>query len=355
MLPLSQITAERIALIKPSAVGDIVHALPVLSALRNRFPNAHITWVVNQSYAALLEGHVDLDDILTFDRGAGKRSWLGGVRSLIQTLSAIRRRRFDLVIDLQGLLRSGLMTWLSGSARRVGLFSAREGSHRAYTDLLPAPAGKTLADLHAVDRYWLVAEALGVGELPKRFAVPIKTVDRDWAVSQLLRWPKPWLMLNLGTRWETKRWPVQHFQELAQLAIQRAGGSVVLVGSGAERGLAAAFQHGFHGGLVDLTGSTTLGQLAAVLKQADVVISNDSGPLHLAAALGRPVVAPFTCTSIVRTGPYNQLQAAVPTRLWCAASYLKTCARMECMTELTPERLWPVLERHLITWQRQSA
>src|SRR6478735_2044293 len=111
MVPLDRLDARRIALLKPSALGDIVHTLPVLSALRARFPRAHLTWVVNHTYEALLSGHPDLTDT----------------------------RRFDLVIDMQGLFRSGVMTWLSGAPRRVGFRNAREGSRYAYTDKLKSP------------------------------------------------------------------------------------------------------------------------------------------------------------------------------------------------------------------------
>jgi lipopolysaccharide heptosyltransferase I len=345
---LDKINAKRVALIKPSALGDIVHALPVLSALRVRFPRAHITWIVNEAYEPLLEGHPDLDATLAFDRN-------GGASDFVRFLGRIRRQRFDLVIDLQGLLRSGLMAWLSGARRRIGLFSAREGARWAYTDVLAALGGKGQGDFHAVDRYWLVAEALGVGNLPKQFVVPIQERDRTWTLDRLSGWQRPWLMMNLGTRWETKRWPVRHFVELARRSTAKVGGSIILVGSEGEARLAGAFVQELPQQTLNLTGATTLGQLAAVLEQAELMVSNDSGPLHLAAALGRPVVAPFTCTSPVRTGPYGQAGGAVATRLWCAASYLKTCSRMECMTELTPDRLWPVLEHHLKTWQRRSA
>ncbi len=351
--PLNQIEARRIALIKPSALGDIVHALPVLSALRTRFPQAEIVWVVHRSYADLLEGHPDLNAVLSFDR-AGKRR-LTALAELVRVMWELRRRHCDLVIDLQGLLRTGLMTGLSGAPRRIGLFSAREVSAWAYTDCLHDPLGRTVEQMHAVDRYWLVAEALGVGHLPKRFVIPIGQVERTWAESRLCALPRPWIMVHLGTRWETKRWPVQHFADLCQRAQRSFGGSVVVVGSRSESALADDFSRCFTGPHLTLIGQTTLKQLAAVLERADIMLSNDSGPLHLAAALGRPVVAPFTCTSIIRTGPYGQLANAAATRVWCAASYRKRCRRLDCMTELTPDRLWPILERHLLVWHRQIA
>lgn len=353
--PLHELQADRIALIKPSALGDIVHALPVLSALRERFPKAHILWVVHRSYAGLLEGHPELNEVLSFDRGHGLNRWLAGTAELIHVARLLRSKRCDLVVDLQGLLRTGWLTWFSGAERRVGLFSAREGSAWAYTDCLHDPLGRSVDQMHAVDRYWLVAEALGVGHAPKRFVLPMPDSERAWAWQRLADWPRPWIMVHLGTRWETKRWPVAHFAELAGRAVRRFGGSVILVGSGSEAALGDALIRRFSGPILNLIGQTTLKQLAAVLEQADIMLSNDSGPLHLAAALGRPVVAPFTCTSVTRTGPFGQLGHAVATRVWCAASYRRRCGRLECMSELTPDRLWPIVEGHLLAWHRQTA
>ncbi len=109
-----------------------------------------------------------------------------------------------------------------------------------------------------------------------------------------------------------------------------------------------------HGSVRNFTGATSLPQLAALLSEADVLLANDTGPLHLAVALGRPVVAPYTCTVIRRTGPYGQEARAFETTVWCRGSYLKECARLECMTELVPARLWPALHELLSTWERQS-
>ncbi|MCI0701178.1 MAG: glycosyltransferase family 9 protein, partial [Planctomycetia bacterium] len=163
MTPLDRMEAKRIALIKPSALGDIVQALPVLTALRTRFPTAHITWIVNSSYESLLHGHPDLTDTLAFDRAAFKQGIRRIVASTFAFVKELRRRRFDLVIDLQGLFRSGLMAWVTGAHRRVGFVIAREGARYAYTDKVKSPG---LNAAHAVDRMWCVAEAFGVGHLP---------------------------------------------------------------------------------------------------------------------------------------------------------------------------------------------
>ena len=353
---LGNLSPRRIALLKPSALGDIVHSLPVLTALRQRFPTAHLSWIVNSGYRSLLEGHPDLDDIVPFDRGAIRSGWWKALASYGQFFKDLRRRRFDLVIDLQGLLRTGLMALASRARRRIGLATAREGARWCYTDLVPVPDH---ANVHAVDRYWRVAEALGAGGGPLLFRVPLSDQARGWAAEQLDQWPRPWIMVGAGSRWQTKRWPPAHFARLADRALQRFGGTIVLVGGGDETQLAQAVKEQLRGPALDLTGRTTLAQLSAVLARADVMIANDTGPLHLAVALGRPVVAPYTCTRVQLTGPYptreTQAGGAVETSVWCQGSYLKRCARLECMRELTPERLWPLVDEVLQRWQSYRA
>src|SRR5262245_2657179 len=122
---LTDIEANRIALIKPSALGDVIHALPFLNALRRRFPNARISWVINRSYQSLIDAHKSLDETIPFDRGAMKGGWRKAARASLKLARELRRRRFDLVIDLQGLARSGMMTLTTGASRRVGLSTAR--------------------------------------------------------------------------------------------------------------------------------------------------------------------------------------------------------------------------------------
>jgi lipopolysaccharide heptosyltransferase I len=348
---LRDLDAQRIALLKPSALGDIVHSLPILTALRRRFPHAHIAWIVNRAYEPLLLGHPDLDETIAFDRGAARSGWWAATRSWLRFLRDLRRKRFDLVVDLQGLLRTALMTQATGAARRVGLSSAREGATWFYSDVIAVSQPN---EMHAVDRYWLVAEALGVGDEPKNFHVPIAETARAWAREQLRGCPRPWLAVGVGSRWLTKRWPPQHFAALTQRALRRFGGTAVFVGGRDEAALAQATRQQVIGPARDLTGRTSLPQLAAVLEQTDVMLANDTGPLHLAVALGRPVIAPYTCTKVVRTGPYHAAGGAVESRVWCQGSYLKRCSRMECMTELTPDRLWPLLHEVLLRWESRS-
>jgi len=190
----------------------------------------------------------------------------------------------------------------------------------------------------------------------------VEPTAAEWAGKLLAPYPRPWLAVGVGSRWLTKRWPPEHFAELAKRVRTEFGGSVILIGAPDEADLA---RHTAHllvlptvasdslFPVLNVAGTTSLPQLTALLARADVLLANDTGPLHLAVALGRPVVAPYTCTKVSRNGPYGQFHNAVETRVHCQGSYLRKCDRLECMAELTPDRLWPTLRGILETWAQK--
>jgi heptosyltransferase I len=331
---------RRIAIIKPSALGDIVHALPVLSALRGHYPNSHITWVVNRGFEPLLVGHPHLDATLPFDRGAF-RSVLGGAHAAWQFANTLRRQNFDLVLDLQGLLRTGLMTAATAAPVKLGFANAREGAARFYTHRVEVPDADRI---HAVDRYWRMVERLGISSVEKQFQVPVRDSEREAAKRELSPFPRPWVAVAAGAKWITKRWPPKRFAELLTRTHQEFGGSVVLLGSAEDRLLSEEIAREVPQPVLDLTGKTTLPKLTAVLALAEVMLANDTGPLHLAAALGCPCVAPYTCTRVQLHGPYSAGSHGVEAPVACQGSYVKQCPRgMICFEQLTASDLWPAM------------
>jgi heptosyltransferase I len=334
---LLHIDAQRICVIKPSALGDIVQSLPLLGALRQRFPSARISWVVNRELSDLLTGHPELHEVIPFDRR-------GPLSSVGQLLWDLRQRRFDLAFDLQGLLRTGLMTLATGARLRIGLETAREGSALACHELIPG----TSRQVPAHQRYWRVAETLKVGDLPRLARVPTTAADRSWVLDRLWGLPRPLVAVHPGAKWVTKRWPPEKFAELAVRFARRYAGTVITVGGNGDWPAATTITAavGESGGrAVNLAGTTTLRQLAALLGAVDLVVSNDSGPMHLAAAMGTPVVGIFTCTSPVISGPAGPGHRVVATHLPCAAGYHKTCPHrgpdhLACFRELDVERAW---------------
>ncbi|MBA4189687.1 MAG: glycosyltransferase family 9 protein [Planctomycetaceae bacterium] len=369
-MPLDRLTPRRIALIKPSALGDIAHSLPVLTALRVRFPAARITWVVNTAYEPLIRNHPDLTDTLPFDRGMFRRGVWNSARYAAGFAAELRSRQFDLVIDLQGLFRTGLMCLATGAPHRIGFANAREGSRHSYTRKISVPDADRI---HAVDRYWRIVEALGAGDVPKRFHLPLDPGEVASVRAELAELPRPWIAVAVGAKWLTKRWPTTHFTELLSRAQSRFGGTALFVGAGDDTAMSqeviaalgeprgsspwsvepTGMNPVAHTMSRDFTGRTSLPRLAALLSVSDAMLGNDTGPLHLAAALGRPCVAPYTCTKVALHGPYTSMSGGVETSVPCGGSYIKTCDKMICMPELTPDRLWPTFAEVLDTWQRK--
>ena len=336
---LRTIDARRVCILKPSALGDVVQTLPLLPVLRERFPSAEISWVINREISDILQGHPDLDAVIPFDRRGGVFAW----RRMWNDLA---RRDFDLVLDLQGLLRTGMMAWATHAKWRVGLETSREMSHWASHLLIPG----TDREVPAHARYWRVAEALGFGDRTPQSYVPMNDEHRNWAMAQLGSLRRPLLAINPGAKWVTKRWPVEKFAVVASKACRTFGFSAVILGGPGDHVLTEQLQKLLEeflpsGQVVNLSGKTSLLQLAAILESVDVMLTNDSGPMHLAAGVGTPVVGVFTCTSAVRSGPPGDRHALVSTRVGCAASYRKTCPHrgrrhLACLDELDVERVW---------------
>jgi len=339
---LRDLRPARVCLVKPSALGDVVNAFPALGALRRRWPAAEFTWVINRGLRGLVDGHPEVDAVIAYDRdraGVGPR----GVGRFARFLADLRARRFDLTIDMQGLLRSGLMTAATCAPVRVGLADAREGAGWFYTHKVVPPGPREGAQ--AVDRLLSFASAFGADVSSPTSVVAAGPADREWAARALSGVGRPRLCLNLGARWLTKRWPPTHYAELARRAVGQFGAGVFAVGAPEDRPLVDELVARLDPvPVADFCGSTSLPRLAALLAEADVVVSNDTGPLHLAAAAGARVVGVYTCTSPALNGPYGPFVEAVQTRVPCAGSYLKRCPRQfQCMTELTPDRVWPAV------------
>lgn len=337
-LALSELRPERVCFIKHSALGDVVHALPVLAALRRHWPEAHFAWVVNRSLRSLVEGHPFIDEVIPFDRKRVRVS-PDGIAESLRFLAGLWKKKFDLTIDLQGLLRSGVMTFATGARVRVGLADAREGSARFYTQTVEAPAEAT----HIVDRLAAIARAFGVEMERPEFVLAIGEIDRTWARKALEGVSGPRLMLNMGASRLEKRWPPEAFAAVAKKAAETLGAALIVIGSREDRPLVQEFAERLGPWpFVDLSGRTTLPRLAALAEQVDLVISGDTGPLHLAAATGTPVVGLYLSTDPEKTGPYGPaaialravdgpgLKTLAPDRVWAAIQPRLELARRSC-------------------------
>jgi len=326
---------QRILIIKPSAIGDVVHALPVLGLLRRRWPDAQISWLVAPPCAALLEGHPDVHEVIRFERRRFGRGWWNpaSLVDLARFAAGLRRRRFDLVIDLQGLSRSSLMAWKTAAPVRIGFSNAREWGWMLYTHRV-----QTTWEPHAVERYLKVAQALGCDPGPLEFKFTVSSAARESAarlLGETLPGGKPYAVLFPGATWRTKRWPVENFAALVGPLRERLGLETVVAGGRQDMELAGRIA------APNLAGRTDLAQLVALLEGASLVIANDSGPMHIAAALGRPLVALFGPTNAVRTGPFGRMDSVISLDIPCRPCYARHCSHKSCLRLLQIE---PVLK-----------
>jgi heptosyltransferase I len=284
----------RVLIIKPSSLGDIIHGLQAVECFKTANPDWHITWVVREIFAPLIQSCKTVDQTLIFERKHGLR----GVFSMLRTLS---KMRFDLVIDLQGLLRSGLMTWIAHAPRKLGRADAREGATLFYNEMTPPvdPAPR-----HALDVLLDFAPLLNAQPLkltPIRFkpsALPLE-VTHFLTQHAVTDESKPVLMFPDSRRAE-KKWPF--FKELTQLWL-RQNRSAKIIWSGSEPTDFAPSPE-LNGRFLNLCAKTPLDTLPHLIEKAGLVIANDSGPMHLAAAMGRPTLAIFGPTNPALYGPY---------------------------------------------------
>ncbi|MBI4797129.1 MAG: lipopolysaccharide heptosyltransferase II [Deltaproteobacteria bacterium] len=330
----------RILLIKLSSFGDVLHALPTLEAIRAAFPGGHITWLVEAAYAPPLAGHPALDEVWPVPRvRLGQRVGRGELLNLMRLMRRVRTTHFDLVIDLQGLLKSAMWVVLTKSPRKVGYDRTRELSSLALTERIP----RFDPEAHAVWRYLNVARYLGAPPTLPRFRLGLTPIFPD----SLIPPDRAFVVLHPGARWPTKLWPPASWARLADWLIGEKGLAVVITGSAADRHLAAQIIEHMHEKAWNLAGRTTLAELAGIMQKARLAITADTGPMHLAAALGTRVVAIFGPTAPGRTGPFGEGHRVVRLGLECSPCFQRRCPEPRCLTTLSPDAVQAAVEKSL--------
>jgi ADP-heptose:LPS heptosyltransferase len=318
---------RRVLIVLFGAIGDVTRALPLLYRLRQGFPRAHIAWAVEPLAAPLLDGHPALDERIVFCRERG----LPGFLSFLQ---AVRRRRFDLVLDLGRQLKSGATALASGAPVRLGFhrLNSRECNWLFQTGSI----GPQAHDSSKLRQFLLFGDVLGLEEVPVRFGLR-PTAEADERVACLLRGtPEPFAALVLGSSCPSRRWLAHRTAETARALWQRYGYASVLVGTAADRRFAAAVRAQLDTPVGDLVGATTLSDAVSLLARAALVLSPDSGAMHIAAAVGTPVVSVWGATSAGRSAPYGSEALSVTGRAGCAPCYLKRCPiGRVCMEEVS--------------------
>jgi lipopolysaccharide heptosyltransferase I len=324
--------------------------LPALTTLRRHLPDASIDWVVEEAGAEILEGHPALDRCLVLPRRTWRahwreRRWVGLVSDWLRYVRGFRGHRYDLVIDFQGLAKSAVWVALARSGRKAGFGRGtprNEGAWLALNERVPPVS----PDRHALERGLDLLEALGFSRLPVRYDVPLDAdtsaeADRLLVESGLGQ-DTSFVAINPVTRWPTKDWEATRFAAVADGLI-RAGVRVVFTGGPADGAEIDAIvgAMAMPSGMVRVDGRTRLRVLAAVYRRARVVVSTDTGPMHVAVAVGTPVVALFGPTAPWRTGPHGEGNVVLRVGLDCSPCYKRRCQTTAyesraCMLRLEP-------------------
>jgi len=335
---------RNILIIKPSSFGDIIQALPVAARLRESLPGANICWLINSQYSRLLEENPCVDRLILFPRHLWKPAGTlaRATASFISLCRGLYGGGFDAVLDLQGLLRSAAFTAATVSPTRAGFANAREGASLLYNVKVRVPD----PEMHAVEKYLLVPAALGCAGRGISFPLGTGKAQREWAARLLAGLPHrgraPRVGLSVTARWKSKRWPLGYFAALGDRAAS-SGAAVIAIGAFAGEGGGAARLMESQALAVD--GVADPLKMAALLEGLDVLVTNDSGPMHLAAAVGTPVVALFGPTNPRRTGPWGPAHRVVCAPVPCRPCYRRECEReVPCMASIGVEQVWAEVE-----------
>lgn len=334
----------RLLIVKLSSIGDVVHALPVAVALRQRYQQAHISWAAEEWTAPLLRGHPAIDRIVVFPTmrwGSFDPKWM---QLYWQAVRRLRDASYDVSIDLQGLLKSAVVALLSRAPLRIGLHEQREGAHLVSRALLPHDGR-----LHVVDDYLRCAEFLGASPTPVSFALPVQPEARasiDKRLSEMdVAGAAPLIVINPSASAAWKTWPVEHWARVVRV-LSRAG-AIILVGGAAQKAVHAEIARRAGRPVHDLTGHTTLAELVALLDRCAIHVAPDTGSAHIAAALGRPVVGLYGPTPSWRKAPYGYQDLVVRGDGQCGIGCPRLCPRGRSCLPPTADALIAQAERVL--------
>ncbi len=333
-----------ILVIKPSSLGDIIHALPFLKAVKDTFPGAGIDWVISKNLKGILEDHPLINELIIFNKDAWKnvKNIPGALSDISSLRKTLKSRRYDIVVDLQGLLRSGLIAFSTKTTLKVGFADAREGSRFFYDRKVPVNKS-----LHAVDKCLEVAKAIGAKVNKAEFPLHVSKAAKT-GIKELIGNTDEYVVIAPSARWPTKRWSYANFASL----IKKISVPCVITGTKGDREIAKMIRGSSPPNkIIDLCGKTDLKELTALIAGAKAVVSNDSGPMHIAAALDRPVIAIFGPTDPVKTGPYgwqkNKKLTVIRAGVPCSPCRKKKCSDLICMNNISVEAVYEALKEHL--------
>lgn len=327
---------KNVLVVKLSAIGDVIHALPVSYAIKETFPKAKITWVVEPPAYDLLTNNPYIDHIILFEKKKFKS--IGGfLKKLPKFSTELKKTKYDVALDLQGLGKSAVITYLSGAPLKLGCCNMRE-----LSDLVSKPVCGLNQNGHIVERYLDVVRELGCKVERVVFPMEITEKEADIATKIMQQsgadMKNPYVVLAVGANWPNKRWPTALYAALVDYLYSKELIPVIIGGGAVDSRLVAEINEQAEIPPVDLVGKTTLKELAYIIKNAKAVVGGDTGPMHLAAGLGKLVVALMGPTDANRNGPYGQLQNVIEITRTCKHCWKRQCKlNLDCLADIKLE------------------
>jgi heptosyltransferase-2 len=324
---------KRILIVNVNWRGDVLFSTPFIRALRQSYPESFIATLVVPRCAPILENNPNLNEVIVFDEAGRHR----GLRGRLKLINLLRSRKFDTAFLLHRSLTRTLICWLSGIPERIGYYTRKRAMF--LTRIIPTPDRQ----LHKVEYFLNIAREIGIKAANKDYVFFPKQADKKYIRGLLqknrLKEDDFLVVLNPGGNWQLKRWPKENFARLADRLIKEYRAKIIITGAEADLSLAEDLAKLTQGRVFIFCGKTTLGELAALMAEADLVISNDSGPMHIAVSQGTKVIALFGPTSAEITGPYGSgnysvIQKDVSCEVPC---YQLDCGQTRCMEAITVE------------------
>ncbi len=322
---------KKILIIKPSSLGDVIHSLPFLKSVSETFSDAEIHWVIAKGLEGLLENHPMIKRLWIINKDDWKNLKILNrtLKEFRDLFSGLKKESYDIVIDLQGLFRSGLIAYTTGSPMRIGFKNSREGSSLFYTHKIESER-----DIHAVDGYLKIASALGCETEDISFPMPlIKEKDHIKKIKEEIG---DYIVIIPSARWKTKIWDAERFGRLSKMLDMRS----IIIGGRIDMDIAKKIENLSSGKAISLAGKTDLKDIISLIRSCRFVVSNDTGPMHIAAALNKRVVAIFGPTSPERTGPYGKNHLIIRSSLPCSPCFKKNCSDIKCMDSIEVEDVY---------------
>ncbi|MBI3807267.1 MAG: putative lipopolysaccharide heptosyltransferase III [Nitrospirae bacterium] len=332
---------RNILIIKLRYIGDVLLATPTVRVIKAARPDVRVTMMVNRGTEDVLSGNPDMDEILVLDKGS--------LAAQSQLVAGLRRRRFDMVIDLTDGDRSAFLSWISGAPVRIGFNDEQRWRGHYYTQVVQSVPGLR----HRIDRDLEVLKPLGIqsdSKNPQLWLTPEEMSSADQLLDQLgVQRSQSMVILQPGARYWFKAWPPERFAELADRLTSRYGCQVLIGGSDQDIDLAQQIRQMAKSSLVIMAGRTTIKQFAAIAKKSALFVGSDSGAMHIAAAVGTPVVALFGPSNPREWGPRGGPVEVLYKEIDCRSCFHPTCTRGEenCMRLIAVDEVFAAAQRLL--------